>query len=336
MGRGPTKSYHKDMSQGYVRGTLTCLTDETIKRETNTDFPLVLNIEPTNACNLKCYVCARTKSDREVGYIDFKLYARLIDECLKYKKLRMLNFHKDGESLLHPRIFEMIRYAKDKNVARICHINTNAVCLEGKNIEKFLLSGIDDVTISIDACHEKTFEKIKGYPLLKRVEENVINLFKKRTELKLREPFIRVKIMEYEDTYGGEVESFIKKWQGIADDVQVTGLHSWGGVIKEVEATDEVSVKNKRYPCALLWYMMAVNWNGAVSICNIDWNLSGVVGDANTESLHDIWNGAKFKNIRKRSLVGGHQELGICKECVVRAGANNLADWAFTKKEFCE
>ena len=53
MGRGPSNQYHEPINEAYVEGSLTCLKPETIKRLINTDFPLVLNIEPTNACNLR-------------------------------------------------------------------------------------------------------------------------------------------------------------------------------------------------------------------------------------------------------------------------------------------
>ena len=94
MGRGPTAKYHKEMMDGYVKGTLTCLAPDYIKNNINTDFPLVLNIEPTNACNLNCYICPRSRSLRKEGYMDFVLYRRIIDECGSYRKLKMINFLK--------------------------------------------------------------------------------------------------------------------------------------------------------------------------------------------------------------------------------------------------
>ena len=293
MGRGPTASYHKDMMEGYVKGSLTCLSEGTIKNEINTDFPLVLNVEPTNACNLKCYICPRNKSGREVGYMDFELYTRIIDQCLEHKQLRMLNFHKDGEPLLHPKLFEMIKYAKDSNAAKILHLNTNAVCLEGDNIERFLISGIDDVTISLDAYYPETFEKIKGRALLGKVENTVVNLFRTRDRLKLEKPFIRIKIMEFEDTYG-EIEDFIKKWQDIADDIQVTGLHDWSGSIEDVEVTDENQCQvNESYTlvkrlesCVTVYEIITPDGDGY----NDTWVIEGIEIYPNaTVQVYDRW-----------------------------------------------
>ena len=102
MGRGPTQEYYQKLNEDYVEGTLTCLKRETIERVINTDFPLILNLEPTNACNLKCNYCPREKADKGVGFLPWETYKRLIDEAARYPQLIMLNLHKDGESFLHP------------------------------------------------------------------------------------------------------------------------------------------------------------------------------------------------------------------------------------------
>lgn len=332
MGRGPTIEYHKKMMDGYVEGTLTCLSAGYIKRKISIDFPLVLNIEPTNACNLNCYLCPRNKGIRKVGYMDFELFKKIINECGKHRKLKMINFHKDGESLLHPRIFDMIRYASEKDVAEALHINTNGVLLTGERAEDFLRSGIDDITVSVDAAREGTFTKIKGADLLERVESNVEELIKLRKKLGLEKPFIRVKIMEFEDTLGKEINEFIRRWDGIVDDVQVTGVHNWSGSIKGLDITDEST--EKRYPCILLWYMIAINWSGVVSACNVDWNLSAVIGDVTKETISKIWSGNKLKDLRKAELNGIHTQAQVCKECVVWAGGEDMTDWLLLKKEF--
>lgn len=332
MGRGPTLEYHKDMMEGYIKGTLTCLTADFIKNNVNNEFPLVLNIEPTNACNLSCYLCPRANDIRKVGFMDFDLFRKIIDECKTHRKLKMINFHKDGESLLHPRIYDMIKYAKLADVAEVLHINTNGTTLDEKNATDFLASGIDDVTVSIDAARKSTFKKIKGADLLEKVEANMKKLFSLKKRMALEKPFVRVKIMEFDDVSREEVDEFIERWKGIADDVQVTGVHNWSGAIKGLKVTDEV--KRKRYPCVLLWYMLAVNWDGKVSACNVDWDMSALVGDLAKETLREIWNGKRLKELRSAELGGNHKLAKVCDECAVWAGGEDMTGWLKGKKEF--
>jgi MoaA/NifB/PqqE/SkfB family radical SAM enzyme len=204
MGRGPTEKYYHDMNEFYVEGTLTCLKPEVIRQRANTDFPLVLNIEPTNDCNLRCYFCPRDKIAEKVGihYINWDEYTSLIDECAEYAqkngKLIMLNLHKDGEPLLHPKLPEMIRYAKEKDAFHTIHFNTNGMLLGTERAKEILKAGIDDITISVDAARSDTFTRFKGFDVLPKIEEHIRQFFKWRDELGAK-TFIRVKIMEFEE-----------------------------------------------------------------------------------------------------------------------------------------
>lgn len=335
MGRPPTKKYHKNMNEAYIEGTLTCLNPGYIKNSINTGFPLVLNIEPTNHCNLNCYLCARKKAiklgKKKLGHMDFNLYRRIIDECSNHHKLLMLNLHKDGESLLHTRIFDMIRYAKMMDVAETIHVNTNGTNLDKKNAYRFLLSGIDNITFSIDAARADTFKKIKGKNILDKVENNIIKFIDYRNDIGFDNPFVRVKIMEFTDVSKDEIQEFFDKWQDVADDVQVTGVHSWSGSV-DVDITDETL--DIDCPCPLVWYSLAVNWDGRVSICSVDWDCATVVGDVNNSSLHDVWNGKKIKDMRLLELYNRDDRCVTCKDCVLWSCMGNLQDFLSSKTKF--
>jgi radical SAM protein with 4Fe4S-binding SPASM domain len=114
--------------------------------------------------------------------------------------------------------------------------------------------------------------------------------------------------------------------------VQVTGVHSWSGAIDDLTVTDESS--KKRYPCALLWYMLAVNADGNVSICNVDWDRSGVVGNVNEHSLHDIWNNPKMKAIRKKQLEGCWNSPKVCEDCVLWVSVGDMKKSLEERQEF--
>ncbi len=333
MGRGPTKEYHKKMMDGYVEGTLTCLKGSVVRSEANTDFPLVLNIELTNDCNLNCYICPRRKSGREVGYMTMGLFKKIVDEASQYRKLRMLNLHKDGESLLHPQLAEMIRYAKEKDISKVIHLNTNGTLLTAKRAEEIIQSGIDDITISLDAFSKETYRKIKRSGGFETLEKRIVGFFELREKMRYKMPFVRVKIMEFRDT-AGEIGDFVRKWTPIADEVQVSGVHNWSGAIEELKVTDEHPPK--RYPCPLMWYMLAVNWDGQVSICSVDWNNTTVVGDVNLNTLHEIWIGDRMKAARLSHMEGRWGYLPVCEECVVWGSGQDDTEWLKSKREFYE
>jgi len=331
MGRGLTVKYHKELNDKYERGTLTCLKSEVIKERINPEFPLVLNIEPTNDCDIFCYYCPRLKSKKRVGYIDFNLAKKIIDEAACYPKLTMLNFHKDGESLLHPKIDKIIKYAYSKHIEDTLHMNTNVVCLNDDMIKRLLDSGIDDITLSIDAFKTETFKKTKGKDLLHIVDRNVKRFVELRDKGGYRKPFLRAKIIEFQDTLD-EIDDFDNYWKDIVDEVQVTGIHNWSGAIKNIEVTDEVS--DIRTPCILLWYALVINWTGEVSICSVDWNSSALVGDVKQNSINEIWKSNILREVRRAELEGRHDFFKVCERCINWVAEEDLTDYFRERKEF--
>ena len=333
MGRGPTNQYYKSINDSYIEGTLTCLKPEVIKQDINIDFPLVLNIEPTNACNLHCTCCPRQKTVRYQGvhYLPIKTFKQIIDEASEYSQLVMLNLHKDGEPLLNNDLSEMIAYAKKKNIAKTIHLNTNGTLLGTIAGKKLLESGIDDITISIDAAYPETYWKLKGSRDFDSLNKSIESFIEYRDRIGFKTT-IRVKIMEFALVSSSEIKAFYDKWNGIADQVQVTGVHDWSGEISDLSITDETS--SVRYPCALLWYMLAINSNGKVSICNVDWDYSGVVGNLYEKKLHDIWNDLPIQNIRKAHLDSKWNYVPVCDLCVVWVSVGDLKSFFQSRPEF--
>ncbi len=335
MGRGPTELYHEPMDDAYVDGTLTCLKPSTIQNHISTEFPLVLNIEPTNACNLRCTYCPRDKAVLRQGtnYLSVELFRKIIDEACEYNQLIMLNLHKDGEPLMHKKLPEMVAYAKRKNVARTIHLNTNGTLLGTRVGRELLDAGIDDITVSVDAAFPETYHKLKKSRKFDALNRAVESFIEHRDKVGA-ETFIRVKIMEFAQVTDLEIKAFHDRWQGIADHVQVTGVHDWGGAIENLAITDESSPV--RYPCALLWYALAVNSNGKVSICNVDWDYSGVVGDIYEKTLHEIWNDFRIRKIRWTHLNSRWAYAPVCDQCVVWVSAGDQKHFFESRPEFLE
>lgn len=332
MGRGPSEKYYRVLNEDYVKGTLTCLKPHIIKKVVNTGFPNVLNIEPTNRCNLKCVYCPREKAEKGVGMMAWDLYKRIIEETKEYEKLIMLHLHKDGESFLNPRFIDMIRYAKKMDVAKTIHLNTNALCWTDRVIDELLDSGIDDITVSFDAARPETYKKHKGFDCLPEVEKKVRRFFEKREKIGTDRPFVRVKLMEFDEISKEEINEFFDKWEDVADVVQITGIHNWSGEIKNFRVTDEKSAE--RYPCVIMWYALVINWNGEATVCSVDWNTEIKVGDANKQTLHEIWNSREIKEARRSQIDTNYGKYAVCNDCVVWVSIGDLTDWLTQNKQF--
>jgi MoaA/NifB/PqqE/SkfB family radical SAM enzyme len=76
-----------------------------------------------------------------------------------------------GEPLLKDDLFDLIAFTKSLGLSPI--IVTNGVMLNKENIEKCFESGVEWLSISIDAASEETFAKVRGEKVFGRITENI-------------------------------------------------------------------------------------------------------------------------------------------------------------------
>jgi radical SAM protein with 4Fe4S-binding SPASM domain len=68
------------------------------------------------------------------------------------------------------------------------------------------------------------------------------------------------------------------------------------------------------YRCYFPWHSVSILWDGSVVPCCRDYNGVEIIGDLNNQSLEEIWNGEKMKNLRKE-LVSGRITNKLCNPC---------------------
>ena len=158
-----------------------------LQKKISFDFPIRLNIEPTNYCNLSCSMCPR-ELNRPFGYMEFNLFKKIIDESILYGKRLIITLTKDGEPLLHPELPQMIKYAKDKKAAYKINFYTNGILLTETKSEEIIKSGLDTMHISIDAFTKETYKKskiVKSWKLLREMLKGWLHLKKNYNQRRL-------------------------------------------------------------------------------------------------------------------------------------------------------
>ncbi|MBU1125903.1 MAG: radical SAM protein [Candidatus Omnitrophica bacterium] len=271
-------------------------------------YPLTFNIEPTNACNLHCAICPRDKSSRKIGYIEWPLLQKIIDESLQFGPRHFI-LYKDGEPLLHPRIVDMVRAVKSAHSGNTVYISTNGMLLDDKMSRALIEAGLDQIQISLDAIDPDTYRKVRGGEL-ERLEENVRTFIQNRgSRVK---PVVTLQIIKMHETQR-EIERFIRTWKKFRVECIVSTFHSWGGVKDNVSLREAAS--GHRYPCGELWFAPAISWEGKVSICCVDWNEQEVLGDLKEQSFSRIWQGEKIRRYRQYHLTGEYQKIALCDKC---------------------
>jgi len=153
--------------------------------------PKTAVIDITNQCNISCIGCwlyspfvNKDKKDNSElqKSLDFTTITNLVDELHKLDT-EEIQITGGGEPLMHPEIFEIVKYIKTKGMR--CHLITNFTLFDKKKIDQLILLGLDLITISLWAgdvetyriTHPGTDEEMFG-----KIENNLKYLMKTRTD----------------------------------------------------------------------------------------------------------------------------------------------------------
>lgn len=268
------------------------------------DFPLLVDLEPTNHCNLHCTFCATQIMKRDKGFMDLNLYKQLVDEIARSNAA--IKFSRWGESFLHPEIYEMFAYAKEKGL--IVHVTTN-----GTLVDPYKLENVDSINFSFQGTSKEEYRIIRGsdcYELTVDKIEALLRLEKR--------PVVGITTTVLDETEE-QVADFINGW--IAKVEQV----SWGYTYYEHLDNERVQQfrnrqgwKGRQTPCNNLLVDLGVDWDGYVTACCADYDRLMVLGSLKNSTIKELWAGKKMQTYRKLILSGQKDKIALCRTCANR------------------
>ena len=277
-----------------------------------TDFPIHLDIETTNICNLLCPMCPRTvhianKSFSELGSMTKDDYKNIIDQAVD-GKCKSIKLNYLGEPLAHRDIIWQIEYAKKKGIIDVM-FNTNASLLTKEKSKKLLEAGIDNVFVSFDAVDPLEFSIQRKGTTVGKVIDNVFNFILLKNEIR-PSCQIRLSMVMYKD----------EKWQKQFEALQIMWSNhvdalGWGYFIDRDIKNSLYFSEVKGFHCAQPFQRMFLKFNGNVTICCVDDKDETIVGNWREEKLKDIWKNKKYSEIRKLHSTGNYYKMEMCKKC---------------------
>jgi len=292
------------------------------------DFPIHLDIESTNVCNLKCPFCAVTYKNwgpYRRGFMAMTLFRKIIDEGAA-NGLYSMKLSLRGEPLLHPKLAEMIKYAKEKGIIDT-YFNTNATLLNESSINGLIDAKLDRISISFEGTTKEFYEKCRVGAKFEDVVANVKLLRQIRDKRGVDYPQIRVQTLllpELKESF----PQYMEFWQGIADEVAY------------LDARHETPQDDHRglvadWSCPFLWQRMTILWDGTLLPCLMhgvaDFSLMSL-GNVKEMSIKEAWQSQQTARYRELHKAGKAHELEACDRCSYRAmeleklGIKKLAD----------
>lgn len=267
--------------------------------------PIQIVIGITNACNAKCKTCSRRLMKRKIGFMDFKTLKKIIDESRNYAEF--VDFSFDGEALMHPQVFDFIRYCKKNKL--LVGTSTNGISLTKEVSKKLLESGIDCIVLSLDAATGKTYKLIKNVDKFDEVLQNISYLLQIKKRMK-NPPYIIAQFVESK-LNKNEKGRFIKMWKNSGvDDIRIKPCFTFGS---DLGVIDSLKIRNKS--CHIPWRLFHVYWDGTVVLCCLDLLGETPIGNIKENSIDEIWNSKRMQNFRKLLARGKASNISICRMC---------------------
>ena len=285
------------------------------------ETPFTLEIFPTNACNFKCIYCAHSNANVNFSFcnMDFELYKKCIDDVSKFpQRLKLLLFAGLGEPLLHPKIVDMVKYAKEKNVAETVRIITNASLLTPAMSDGLIAAGLDSLKISIQGLTDTKYKEMCGTSIpLARIMDNIRYFYEHKDVTQ-----VNVKIVADAFDSPKDEQLFYHMFGDICDIMNIENIADYqsDAIMKKkgefVSQTATLSAANRI--CQMPFYFYSVLENGEIIPCCQLMN-SGYesisMGNVRETNLCDVWMSDEFHKFRKMHLLERKNHYRACVNC---------------------
>ncbi len=275
------------------------------------NVPHVVHIELTNACNLECIMCDRESLSRQHRSIKMDTFKYIIDDLASIK-VPCVKLNRFGEPLLHPKLTEMIRYAKSQNIYKV-FFTTNATLLTEEKAEDIIKSGLDSIDFSIDGGTKETYEKIRKGAKFEEVVNNIVRFKKIRDRLGSSTPRMCLHTLLMNETKD-EMKLVFDRWSDIVDEIHIMPVAQYGNM-EDHGFIDPSEVDGALGPCTSLANPLLVFWDGTVTLCCADINGELAIGNILEESMSKIWKNKKMQRVLELHQRKDFSMLPICTNC---------------------
>ncbi len=281
--------------------------EEFPKNNEISDFPLLVDIEISSICNLHCPMCytitKEFKKKVKATLMRFELFVKIIDEIAN--RVPAIRLSLRGEPLLHERILDCIRYSKSKGIKEVSML-TNGSKLNPEMSQSLVEAGLDWLTISIDGINE-IYERIRKPLRFSDTLQKLKDLQIIKNKLKTHKPVVKVQgiwpaIRNNPSDYYNTLAPY-------------TDLIAYNPLIDYLSNDKEI-VYVDNFVCPQQYQRLVIGADGLAMMCSNDEENTVIIGNANTETIYQIWHSENLNKIREiQQKTGGFKEIPVCKKC---------------------
>ncbi|MBM4133151.1 MAG: radical SAM protein [Nitrospira sp.] len=271
-------------------------------------FPDHVDVELSAACDMTCPMCytITEEFDRSVTkkLMSFDLFKKIVDECARYG-CYSIRLSLRGEPFLNKHIVEMVAYAKRAGIKEVSTL-TNGLRLNPAMFRELMAVGLDWITISFDGMG-KTYEEIRAPAKFEEAVEKIKTYKRIKDDAGSVKPVI--KIQPVWPSIKECAREFYELFEPYVDHIASNPLVDYLRKDENIEYWEN-------FTCPVLYQRLVIGSDGKILLCSNDEMGLHPLGDANHESLYEVWHGPKMEEAR--AVHRRHQgvaSLEPCKHC---------------------
>jgi len=185
-----------------------------------------IQIEATTRCNFSCAFCPGRHLKQ--GDIAYNLFEQILNE---FNDIRYIQLYGEGEPLIHPSFFRMVKLASCNNITVSTITNGS---LLGTNFSNIITSGLHSLHVSLESVDSNTFRNIRGGNL-SRILESIALLINIKKSKESATPFVGLSVTVLKETMSN-LNSIFRQYQDLSLD---------GGII--IQPLNEMSSYTQNY-----------------------------------------------------------------------------------------
>lgn len=336
-----------DLKKRIVDGALSRSDAVLIEREMEqlrSKAPHLFNMETTNHCNMTCMMCPRTTlMDRETQWIDKDVFESVLDQIVAHDSESLNSFwkfiqdtygitfdqrsedafyfyvvsrcvilHGYGEPLIDKNIAERVQACTDRGLPT--YFSCVPANISVKRAEKVMRAGLTVLKFSMDGLSDEKQVEVRGkfnnFEKSYRTMLSIIDMKAKKGYKTLIVPTMIA--LDEEDDSREMHEKFLDMWKGYDVFAYVKSQDNrW---YFEDDATMENKSHYEKQYCEYPWTSITVMADGSAVPCTQDYNCEMAQGNVSEQTLKEIWNGGKYRQLRHWHLTGNFPKRHKCNE----------------------
>jgi hypothetical protein len=269
-------------------------------RETFRDFPRVVAIETTGRCNATCGFCPNDVLERAGEVMSDQLFEKILADLSEIPPEPGLEIYPNfvNEPFMDRNLMRRLRRINEVlPTARMTLFTNFNVLPKGFFDDIREIRGLKRVNVSFNAANRADYRRIMGIDFDRTVANVTALLAANRQDRFLDGPVVLSRVGEGgpgDQAYAGECRGLFPGFDEGRDFVaHVKSRADWLGGVDEHQSAVPFA-----YPCGA-WFDLNIMCTGKVPLCCMDSEGKFEIGDVNTRSVLEIYNGATFRAYRE-------------------------------------